>query len=172
MEDYFIIAEIRDTYSSDGSVIIKSFSDFFERFFKLESVFIDFFGKIKELEIEFSKAINNLLVIKFKRFNSEEVVQFLIGKKLYVNKDNLFILPKDMYYIHDLVDSEVYLDSLFFGKLIEVMTLPNNDVYVIKKENGNEVMIPAVGKFIMKIDQEERKIFLDPECKIFDEDEN
>jgi len=172
LDDYYLIAEVKGTYSSDGSVIIKSFSDFSQRFFELEKVVIDFFGKTKELDIEFAQKINSLLIIKFQRFDSEQDVRFLIGKKLYVSKNNLFKLPKDTFYVHELVNSEVYLDSVFFGKLVDVLKLPSNDVYVIIKNDGKEILIPAVEKFIKKINKAEKKLYLDPECKIFDENEN
>lgn len=172
MDDYYLIAEVLDIFSSDGSVIIKSFSDFSERFIELDKVCIDFFGKVKELDIEFTKENRKQFVVKFHRFNSEQDAQFLIGKKLYVSKENLFNTPEDTYYVHDLIGSDVYLDSLFFGKLVDVLKLPNNDVYVINKNDGKEILIPAVENFIKNINKNEKKIDLVPECKIFDEDEN
>lgn len=168
LDDFYLIGEVKSIYGPDGSVIIKSFSDFADRFFELERVVIDYFGKTKELEIEFAKETNNLLIFKFRRFNNEDDVLFLIGKKLYVSKENLFKLPDDTIYIHDLIDCEIYKDSLFFGKLIDVLSLPNNDVYVIEKNDGNEVMIPAVKKYIKKIVPEEKKIFLSIESEIFE----
>lgn len=172
MDDYYLIAEIEDIYSTDGSVIIKSFSDFSKRFFELEKVFFDFFGKVKELNIESVEKIENTLIMKFRRFDSEEDVLFLIGKKLYVDEDNLYKLPADTYYIHDLVGSEIYINSEFFGKMVDVLKLQSNDVYVIQKDDGKEIMIPAVEEFVEKIMLEKNKIFLDPKCVMFDDDEN
>lgn len=172
MDDFYLIAEIQDTFNSDGFVVIKSFSDFYERFFELERVIIDFFGKVKELEIEFVNETDGLLIIKFFRFNSREDVQFLIGKKLYVRKDQLYNLPADTYYIHDLIDSKVYLEELFFGKLVDVLNLPSNDVYVIIQNNGSEVLIPAVKKYILNFNLDEKILYLDPDCKNLIEDEN
>jgi len=172
LNDYYLIAEIKDIYNIHGSVIIKSFSDFSERFFQLEKVFINFFGKVKELQIEFVEKVNSTLIMKFRRFNSEEDVLFLVGKKLYINKENLYELPEDTYYIHDLVGSDTYIDSKFFGKMVDVLKLHSNDVYVIKKDDGSEILIPAVEEFIEKILLDENKIFLDPKCVMFDENEN
>ncbi len=172
MNDFYLIAEIYDNFNSDGSVVIKSFSDFSERFFELKSVFIDFFGKEKELKIESVNEIDGSLRLKFFGFNSIEDIQFLIGKKLYVKKDQLYNLPLDTYYIHDLIDSKVYIENLFFGKLVDVLNLPSNDVYVIIKSDGSEVLIPAVKKYILDFNLDEKKMYLDPECKNFIDDEN
>ena len=171
MDDFYLIAEVQNTYSSDGSVVIKSFSDFSERFFELEEVIIDFFGKSKVLKIDFVQEADNELVIKFKRFNSEEDVRFLLGKKLYVDKQNLFKLPNDTFYIHDLIGCEVYLGSMFFGKLNDVLNLSSHDVYVITTQNGKEIMIPAVENFIDKFDVNEKKLYLDSNCKIFEDED-
>jgi 16S rRNA processing protein RimM len=172
LNDFYLIAEVQDFYSHDGSVIIKSFSDFSDRFFELNKVIIDFFGKPKELVVEFANMYDKLLVLKFNSINSNEDAQFLIGKKLYITKDKLYSLPEDTFYIHDLIDSDVYFENLFFGKLIDVLNLPGNDVYVIVKNNGDEIMIPAVRKFILKFNLQEKKMYLDSKCKIFFEDEN
>ena len=172
MDDYYLIAEIQDLFNYDGSVVIKSFSDFPERFFELKKVYFDFFGKAKELEIEYARRIENTIVIKFRRFNSEEDVLFLIGKLIYISEDNLYDLPDDSYYIHDLVGCEVFIEFEFFGKLKDVLRLPNNDIYLVEKPNGDEIMIPAVERFIKNIDKESKKVILDSECKIFDENEN
>lgn len=170
MNDLYLIAEVIDVHNNDGSVIIKSFSDFSERFLELEKIVIDFFGKYRELDIEFAENIDNKIILKFRRFNSEEDVLFLIGKKLYINKQNLIKLPDNSFYIHDLLDCEVYFESSFFGKLIDVLKLPGNDVYVVQKNSGKEVMIPAVEKFIDYLSIDEKKIFLTQECKLLDED--
>ncbi len=172
MEDFYLIAEVKDYNDVDGSVIIKSFSDFPERFLGLEKVIINFFGKPKELIIDFTKEIDNLLIAKFRSFNSEEDVSFLIGTKLYVSKENLYDLPDETYYIHELEECTVFIESKFFGKLKEVLRMPFNDIYLVQKEDGKEIMIPAVSEFIKEIDRDKKKIILDSKCKMFDEYEN
>lgn len=170
MDDLYLIAEVFDIHEIGGSVIVESISDFPEHFFELEKVFIDFFGKVKELEVEFVRKFGDKFVFKFRRFDSKEDVQFLLGKKLFLKKEKLFKLPENSYYIHDLMDCEVYLESMFFGKLIDVLNLPANDVYVVSKNSGAEIMIPAVEEFIEKINLDEKKIFLTNACRMLDED--
>jgi 16S rRNA processing protein RimM len=172
LDDYYLIAEIQDHFKENGSVIIKSFSDFPERFFVLKKIFIEFFGKPKELDIEYAQKLENSIIVKFRRFESEADSLFLIGKKIYISKENLATLPDDTYYIHDLVGCQVFIDFEFFGKLIDVLRLPNNDIYLVQKENGDEIMIPAVERFVKNIDKVNKKVILDSECKIFDENEN
>ncbi len=171
MGDFFLIAEIIDFYDEGGSVIIKSFSDFPERFTKLEKAYVNFFGKYKGLIIEDARKIDNDIVLKFAKFNTKEDVHFLINKKLYVDSENLFKLPKDSFYIHDLIGCEVFFENTFFGNMIDILQLQNQDVYVIKKVDESEVLIPAIKKFFEKVLLKEKKIFLSKEAEIF-KDEN
>ncbi len=122
------------------------------------------------MSIDFAEEINNSIVVKFKRFNNVEDVQFLIGKKLYVDSENLYKLPNATYYLHDLIGSDVYRDSLFFGKLVDVLNIPGNDVYVIENDDGKQVMIPGVEKYYENIDMENQKLFLSEESDIFNFD--
>ena len=85
-----------DYYDDGGSVIIKSFSDFPERFAKLEKAYVNFFGKYKGLIIEDARKIDKNIVLKFEKFNTKEDVRFLINKKLYVDSENLYKLPEDV----------------------------------------------------------------------------
>ena len=172
MSEFFLIAEIISEFRKDGSVILKSYTDFPQHFFDLEKIFVDYFGNKKELSIEFVEEINNSIVVKFDKFNDREDVQFLIGKKLYVDSKNLYELPDSSYYLHDLIGSEVYRDSLFFGKLVDVLNIPGNDVYVIENNDGKQIMIPGVEEYFENIDIDNRKLFLSEESEIFNYDED
>ncbi|PID62663.1 MAG: 16S rRNA processing protein RimM [Ignavibacteriae bacterium] len=172
MDDIYLIAEVINSFDEQGSVIVKSHSDFSERFFQLDSVIIDFFGKYRKLEVEFVEKFNSDFLFKFKLFSTIEDILFLIGKKLYVLKEDLCKLPEDAFYIHDLINSDVYVDSKFFGKLIDIYKLPNNDVYVIKNDDGKELLLPALKRYVDNFDKIEKKIFLKPECKDLFDDED
>ena len=52
MDDLFLIAVVKAVYGTEGFVILDSFSDFTDRFLKLETVFIEFYGSSKELFVE------------------------------------------------------------------------------------------------------------------------
>lgn len=172
MSDFYLVAEVTEEYDSEGSVLIKSFSDFPERFIELKKIFIDYFGEKKELTVEFTEKIDTNIILKFQGFNSSEDIQFLLGKKLFVDSENLVDLPQDTFFIHDLVGSEVFIDNLFFGKLIDVLKLPNNDVYIVKSHKGNEILIPAIKEFVEMFNSDDKKLILSTRSKIFFENEN
>jgi len=172
VNDFFLIAEIRAVYNSRGHLSIISFTDFPDRFFKLKEVYIDVFGAKKLFEVEHVENIKGNFVLKLKNFDSVEDVEVFIGKKIYVKPEDSVKLPEYTYFIHDLIGCKVFINSKFFGSLVDVLNLPANDVYVIKGAEGNEIMFPALKKYIVSFNAEEKILNLEVEEDFFDEDEN
>jgi 16S rRNA processing protein RimM len=170
VDEFYLIAKIVSLHSTDGSVRITSISDFPDRFFRLERVKVDFFGKYKDLYVEKVLSEGKEFVIKFKNFSSREDSEVLVGKELFITKEELVELPEGSYYLHDLVGSKVYWKGLFLGEITEVLQLPANDVYVIRGGKEKEILIPALQKLIKSFSAERKEMILNPEEEIFDEE--
>jgi len=172
VSDFYLIAQIKSIYGCEGFVSLISFSDALDRFKKLKKVFIDIFGAKREFIVDKTDFAGNEWLLKFKNFNNDQDVGFLIGKKIFIEKEDLAKLPEDTFYIHDLVGSKVYSDSKFFGYLIDVLVLPSNDVYVIKSEDGKEIFVPALKDYVKQFIPAEKRLELVSISEIFLDDEN
>jgi 16S rRNA processing protein RimM len=143
------------------------FSDFSERFGSLKKVYIDVFGDKRIFLVEDWFFDGKQVFLKFENIDSEKDSKYLIGKKIYVDRASAVIPGKNTYFVHDLVDCKVIFKGEFFGTLIDVMTLPASDVYVIQHKDGKEILIPAVNEFIGSFDQELKELNLKDSCEIF-----
>jgi 16S rRNA processing protein RimM len=172
VEEYYLIAKIISLYGSCGAVKIISHSDFPERFFKLKKVYIDFFGSMKEFSVESVEQDKENFFLKFKNFDSKSDSEILIGKELFVKEADLVKIPDDMFYVHDLIGSDVFADNLFIGKLVDVLSLKANDVYVINKEDGEELLLPALKSVIKNFDAKNKILVLNQDSILFEDDED
>jgi 16S rRNA processing protein RimM len=172
VDDFFLIAEVKTVYGTEGFVLIDSMSDFSDRFLKLESVFIEFFGSSKEFIVENIKTVNGRYAIKLKGFDSKNSADLLIGKKIYVDDESAVQLSEDTYFIHDLIGSKVYKGLEFLGSLEDVLIMPANDVYLIKDLNGKKILVPAIKDYIKSFDPKTKKLDLIPDCDLLYDDEN
>jgi len=168
--EFFLIAKIQSAFGKEGFVRIFSYSDFPERFFNLNKIFIDFFDVKKIFYVEAAKKEKDFFILKFKNFNNEKDVEVLEGKNVYVDESDAVILPPDQYFIHDIIGSLVFRNDFLIGNIKDVIVAPANDVYVIDSD-GKEILIPAVKEFIEKFEPSEKKIILNPDADI-DYDEN
>ncbi|MEG8948109.1 ribosome maturation factor RimM [Rosettibacter firmus] len=171
MKDLILIAVVRSVFNNEGFVLVDSYSDFNDRFFNLKTVYIEFFGNSKEFIVEKADIIDNNVVLKIKGFDNYEDAALLINKNIYVDIENAVKLDNDTYFIHDLIDSEVYRNGKLLGYLKDVIVLKSNDVYVIKDLEGREILIPAVKDYIKSFDPKEKRLELVEDCDLlYDED--
>ncbi|MHB1687455.1 MAG: ribosome maturation factor RimM [Ignavibacteriaceae bacterium] len=171
MNEYFLIAKIVSAFGKEGFVRIASFSDFPDRFFNLQKVYIDFFDDKKEFFVEKAKKHKDFFALKFRNFDSQKDVRALIGKEIFVDDKNVVALPEGHFFIHDLLGSKVFRNNSEFGKLVDVLSYPANDVYVIEN-NGEEFLIPAAFEFIESFDPVNKILVLKPGDSLYEDDEN
>ena len=172
MSEFFLVARILSIAGKDGFVKIELFTDYPERFYKLKKIFIDFFNDKKELKIQSVKKLGNSILLKFENFNSSKDVNILVSKNLFIKEDELLILPANQAYIHDILGSIVLKNDVKIGIVTDIIILKSNNVYVIKENNGNELLIPAIDDYVEKLDSRKKILILKPIENIYDDDES
>ena len=166
-----MIARITSIADNKGFVKIYSYSDFPERFFSLNEVYIDFFGSKKKFVVEKAKKLKGELYIRFKDFCTEKETKVLLNKEVFVEEKDVIKLPENVYFMHDLIGSMVFRNGKLFGKIEDVLSYPANDVYVIEDSNGGEILLPALSELIESFDSENKVMVLKP-GESFYEDED
>ena len=172
MNDLFLIAEIKAIQGSSGYVLVRSFSDFSERFFRLKEVYIEFFGNYKKIVVEKVSIVNENIALKFKGFNSVDELRIFLNKKIFVDEKDSIQLDKDSFFIHDLVGSKAFRNNELLGSIEDVYLLPANDVYIIKTLDDRRILIPAVKDFVKEFDPIEKRLNLTDDCDLLYDDEN
>ena len=71
-------------------------------------------------------------------------------------------LDEGEYYIKDLIGLEVFdaKDNSLVGVLDDVIQNTAQDIYLIKTEEGSEILVPAVKEFIKDIDVVAGRIYI------------
>lgn len=149
--------------------MVSPVTDFPDRFVVGLNVFIDVFGDRKLFIIEDVINDKGKVYLKFQNFDSSDSIDFLINKKIFVKEEDLVKLEADTYFVHDLIGCKVYKDLKFFGYLKEVYSLPANDVYVVDDEKGEEILIPAIEKYVESINIKDKRIDISGEFDFEDE---
>ena len=158
MKDYLEIGQIVNTYGIKGFVKVVPFTDDITRFEKLKSVYIDIKGNLKEYTIEEVKYSKNLVLIKFKEILDINEAEKYRNYYIKISRDNAIKLPKDTYFIADLIGLEVYVESTnqLLGKVDDIFPTGSNDVYVVKDELGKQILLPGTKEVIKTVDIENR----------------
>lgn len=157
--DYVEIGKIINTHGVRGHVKVMPFTDYPERFRKMKSVFLQKRnGNVTEYAIEEVKYVKNTVLLKLQGVNDMDAAQLLKDSLLVVERKDAVKLPKDTYYIFDLIDCKVYEQEEYLGIVTDVLETGSNDVYVVKDENEKELLIPALGWVVLSVDIANKKI--------------
>jgi 16S rRNA processing protein RimM len=165
------IGKIVNTHGIKGEVKVIPLTDDPQRFNELKWVYAGSDDSKKVLNIEGVKFFKNTVIVKFKEVQDMEAAGKLKEQYMYVDRKNAVKLPKDTFFICDLIDSEVFdIEGNKLGDIRDIIQTGSNDVYVVKSENGREILVPALKSVVKEISIENKKIVVElPEGLVEDE---
>ncbi|MGI6586717.1 MAG: ribosome maturation factor RimM [Lutisporaceae bacterium] len=161
MLEYLSIGQIINTHGLRGEVKVYPLTDDMSRFEKLEEVYIAENNELVKYEVERIKLLKSTVAVKLKGIDSEEAANKLRNSYIKVDRKSAVKLPKDTYFICDLIDSEVYDEKgRLLGTVKDVLQTGSNDVYVVQSADM-EILIPALKDVVKVIDLENQKIIIE-----------
>lgn len=159
MVKYLEVGKIVNTFGIRGQVKVVPFTDDVKRFDKLKNVYIE---KKKELEphkIENVKYTNNMVILKIEGIDTIEEAEKYKNCALKIDRKDAIKLPKDTFFIADLIGLPVYTDEgQLLGKVDDIYNTGSSDIYVVKDELGKTVLLPSIKDVLKDIDLENEKI--------------
>lgn len=159
MEKFLQVGVISSTHGIKGEVKVFPTTDDVNRFKRLKEVHLDTGKEQILLHPESVKFFKQFVILKFKEFNSINDIEAYKGKSLYVDREHAVRLRKDEFFIADLIGLSVETDEgEDFGIMKDVMQTGANDVYIVERTNGDEVLLPAIKECVKEIDIENGKI--------------
>ncbi|GAA1371082.1 ribosome maturation factor RimM [Streptomyces beijiangensis] len=76
----------------------------------------------------------------------------------------------DEYYDHQLMDLDVVLaDGTEIGRITEISHLASQDLFIVERPDGTELMIPFVEQIVTEIDLEEQRAVINPPPGLIDD---
>ncbi|HJC47536.1 MAG TPA: ribosome maturation factor RimM [Candidatus Lachnoclostridium pullistercoris] len=156
MEDMLRVGVISSTHGVRGEVKVFPTTDDPARFEDLETVFLDTGREKLKLEISGVKFFKNMVILKFKGYDNINDIEKYRGKDLWITRDQAVPLGEDENFVADLIGLSVVTDQgETLGVMKDVMFTGANDVYVVERENGKELLFPAIKDCILDVDLEE-----------------
>ena len=160
MEKYFEIGQIVNTSGLKGVIKVKPFTDDINKFKKLKTIYIDLKKELKSFEIEKVYFNKNMVYLKLKGIDTVEQAENYRNYYLKIERKDEK-LEKDSYYIVDLEGCKVFTEEQeLLGTLTEVFSTGSNDVYVVKSEDGKQILLPAIKDVVKQVDIENKKIIV------------
>ena len=160
MDKYFEIGQIVNTSGLKGVIKVKPFTDDITKFNTLKTIYIEIKNELKSFEIEKVYFNKNMVFLKLKGIDTVEQAESYRNYYLKIERTDEE-LDKDSYYIVDIEGCKVYTEEQkFLGIISEVFSTGSNDVYVVKSEDGKQILLPAIKDVIKQVDIKNKKIIV------------
>lgn len=151
-----IVGEILAAFGIKGQVKVQSASDFPQRFAVGNSLFVQSAGR--EMCIESAAWHGQNLLLKFAGIDDRTAAEALAKSLLLIEKEQVAPLPEGHYYHFQIVGLQVYEKDKKLGVITEVLSHAANDIYVVEKTEGGQLLLPALKSVIKEILLEGGKI--------------
>ncbi|MBM3945095.1 MAG: 16S rRNA processing protein RimM [SAR202 cluster bacterium] len=158
-EGHVAVARVRAPWGVKGQVKVDSLTDVPGRLSRGSAVF----ANGSELRIADVHTAGGNLVLAFDGVSTPEAAGALRDAYLTVPESAVPPASEGSYYYFQLAGMEAWSqDGERLGTVDEVMETGANHVLVVKKEDGNELLVPMVDGFIVSVDTASRRIVINP----------
>ena len=154
---YLIVGYLRRAHGVRGEMVMEIQTDFPERLKPKKKVFV---GKhYQPMIIASVRNQREGLLIKLNGIDTPEDAARYNNQLVYVTAADRPPLPKGQFYIHELIGFDVEdEEDKSIGTLSDIMQTGANDVYVVTRVDGSELLLPVISSVVLDIDADRRLI--------------
>lgn len=147
--DEIVVGRIRSAWGLRGDVGVETLSDAPGRFAA---------GSILRLKgrrvcVERSRKSKRGLLLKLEGIDDRTQAEALRGEELRVLPEQVEALPEGVYYHFQIIGISVETNNgEKLGVVCEIIVTGSNDVYVVRKPDRRDILIPALPDVILAVD--------------------
>lgn len=162
------IGEIVNTHGLKGEVKVNPWCDSPQVLCGMKFVYV----QDKKVKVISARQQKNLAIMLLSGIDSIEKAANICGTILYANRDDM-ILEKGRYFVQDIIGCKIYdIDTKrLYGIVSDVFKTGANDVYQITDDRSKNFLLPVIPHVVLKVDIEDRKIYIRPLKGIFDDED-
>ncbi len=112
-------------------------------------------------------------IVQFKGVTDRNTSEQLAGSEVFLDNASLPEPGPDETYWHDIIGLDVVMaDGNRLGRIVNIIETPGHDIYVVKRDSGAEVLVPAVRDIVTDIDIKAGTCTIDPPPGLVEANDN
>jgi 16S rRNA processing protein RimM len=153
LQQYLEIGKITNAHGVMGEVKVQPWCDSPEFFCQFKTLYVD--ETHWPVKVERARPHKNMVIVKLEGVTDMNGALALRNAVLHIDRKDVK-LPEGSFFLADIegLEARDAQTGEVLGKIAEVLTLPANNVYVIRG-GKRELMIPAVPAFVAETNVEE-----------------
>ena len=153
IDDMLRIGVVTKPHGLKGEVKVYPTTSDPDRFKDCDEVYLVTKKELLTLHVTGVKYFKKQVILKFKEFDKVEDVEAFHQCDLMVTRDEAIELEEGEYFLYDVPGCTVVdEDGKTIGEVSDVLETGANPVFVIKTEDGREVLFPVIDECILSVD--------------------
>lgn len=148
---FLLVGRLQRPHGVRGEMLMAVMTDFPER---LKPGVVLYMGnRYQPVEITRFRHHNKGTLVTLEGYHSRQDVEHLRNQDLFVKVEDRPPLEEGEYYLHELIGMGVVTDQgEALGRVAEMIETGANDVFVVRPEEGQDVLLPFTDEVILAID--------------------
>jgi len=156
---FLAIAHVLRPWGVRGEVKAEILTEDPDRFQWLETIYLE--PDFQAHRLESARLHGGAVCLKLADCNDRDAAELLRGRTVYVPIEDALPLEEGEFWVHQILGLEVWsTDGQLLGVVQEVLDTSANDVYVVRSQQGREVLIPALMDVVLDIDLESGRMLV------------
>src|SRR5699024_497860 len=157
------VGHIAGTHGIRGEVRVISRTDYPERRFASGSKLFLCHPDRKQrglwLTVTSSRPHKSFWLLRFEEWDNVNQAEPYKGGTLMIGGEEAVGAEPDEYYLHEIVGCGVFTtDGERIGTVTDILQPGANDVWVVKRDTGGELLIPFIAPVVKDVDPEEERV--------------
>lgn len=149
--DFLAVGKLRRPHGLRGEILMDVLTDFPERL--IDGMILYVGEGHRPLRMLHQRAYRNARIVAFEGYESPEEVGEFRNQYVFIPTADIPLLPEGEYYHHQILGLQVVSETgESLGKIVEILETGANDVYVVRRENATDILLPAIDPVIIAID--------------------
>jgi 16S rRNA processing protein RimM len=148
---FLVIGKLSHPHGVRGELMMEVYTDFPERIHPGVTVFVG--SQYTPYKIRSRRRHRSGLLVAFQEYGTPEAAGALRNQLVYVRAEDRPPLPEGEFYHHQVIGLRVKTESgQPLGVVKDILETGANDILVVRRVTGAEILIPAVDEFVLAYD--------------------
>lgn len=166
-DDLIFLGYTGKPHGIKGEISVKWFAEFIPEAHK--RIFLQKDKILSPFSIISVKPHKDRLLFSLKGVETRNEAENLAGMEVLMLKRDLPPLEDGEVYLQELLGSEIFLEDGTKAGILENFEFPvGQEIWIIRQEDGKELLLPAREEFIADIDPLNKKITIQPPAGLLD----
>lgn len=164
MTEWLNVGKIVNTHGIKGEVRVISNTDFADERYQVgNKLFIEFpeQSEMLEVKIKHHRQHKQFDLLQFEGYENVNDVEKFKGSQLKFQRKDIHELDEGEFYYFQIIGCEVFTEQgEHLGVIKEVLSPGANDVWVIKRPKGKDILIPYIKDVVKEVDVNEKRVLI------------